>query len=158
MNKNSEKEFITPFVFRMKVEAPEFASERRGNSLFSSMRHVVIAAPSPTGTLMRAGSARRAGRRQDDEAAMETYPEKTCSIDRLVTHPKLVAAAKAGMKTQQRRNGVYGYPGETFDLEGMTFVVTGLTRERLGDMTDEHAQAIRITQCKMRHDVLPDSF
>ena len=72
---------------------------------------------------------------------METYPEKTCSIDRLVTHPKLVAAAKAGMKTQQRRNGVYGYPGETFDLEGMAFVVTGLTRERLGDITDEHAQA-----------------
>ena len=48
---------------------------------------------------------------------MEAYPKKTCSIDRLVTHPKLVAAAKAGMKTQQRRDGVYGLPGETFDLE-----------------------------------------
>lgn len=72
---------------------------------------------------------------------MEPYPEKTCSIDRLVTHPKLVAAALAGKKTQQRRNGVYGFPGEVFELEGRPFIVTGLTRERLGDMTDEHAQA-----------------
>jgi len=72
---------------------------------------------------------------------METYPDKTCSIDRLVTHPKLVAAAKAGLKTQQRRNGVYGWPGEEFELGGMAFVMTGLTRQRLGDMTDEDARA-----------------
>lgn len=72
---------------------------------------------------------------------MENYPEKTCSIDRLVTHPKLVAATKAGMKTQQRRNGVYGWPGETFTLEEMTFIITGLTRQSLGDMTDEDAKA-----------------
>ena len=77
---------------------------------------------------------------------MEAYPEKTCSIDRLVTHPKLVSATKAGLKTQQRRNGIYGYPGETFELEGMTFVVTGLERQRLGDMTDEHAQVRRLSQ------------
>ena len=88
------------------------------------------------------------------KSAMETYPEKTCSIDRLVTHPKLVAAAVAGMKTQQRRNGVYGYPGETFDLEGMTFVVTGLTRERLGDMTDEHAQAEGYPNLEMYKDII----
>lgn len=69
------------------------------------------------------------------------YPEKTCSIDRLVTHAKLVAAAKAGLKTQQRRNGVYGYPGEEFEIEGVNFVITDLKQERLGDMTDEHAQA-----------------
>ena len=85
---------------------------------------------------------------------METYPEKTCSIDRLVTHPKLLAAALAGMKTQQRRNGVYGYPGETFDLEGMMFVVTGLTRERLGDMTDEHAQAEGYPNLEMYKDII----
>ena len=40
------------------------------------------------------------------EVALETYPDRTCSIDRLVTHPKLVAATKAGVKTQQRRDGV----------------------------------------------------
>jgi hypothetical protein len=85
---------------------------------------------------------------------METYPEKTCSIDRLVTHPKLVAAAIAGMKTQQRRNGIYGLPGETFYLEGMTFVVTSLTRQRLGDMTDEHAQAEGYPNLEMYKDII----
>ncbi|MDD2661507.1 MAG: ASCH domain-containing protein [Methylococcales bacterium] len=85
---------------------------------------------------------------------MEVYPEKTCSIDRLVTHPKLVAAAKAGIKTQQRRNGVYGLPGETFDLDGVTFVITGLTRERLGDMNDAHAQAEGYPNLEMYKDLI----
>ena len=85
---------------------------------------------------------------------MENYPEKTCSIDRLVTHPKLVAAAIASLKTQQRRDGIYGLPGETFDLEGMTFVVTSLTRQRLGDMTDEHAQAEGYPNLEMYKDII----
>lgn len=72
---------------------------------------------------------------------MDAYPEKTCSIDRLVTHAKLVEAVKVGIKTQQRRNGVYGWPGETFKLDEMTFVVTDLKRQRLGDMTDADAKA-----------------
>jgi hypothetical protein len=88
------------------------------------------------------------------KSAMETYPEKTCSIDRLVTHPKLVASAIAGIKTQQRRDGVYGLPGETFDLEGKTFVVTDLTRQRLGDMTDEHAQAEGYPNLEMYKDII----
>jgi len=49
------------------------------------------------------------------------YPEKSCSIARLVTHPKFVAAVLAGEKTQQRRDGIYAYPGETFELEGIQF-------------------------------------
>ena len=69
------------------------------------------------------------------------YPEKSCEIDRLVTHPKLVASALAGTKTQQRRDGVYAYPGETFELEGVEFTVTALERESLGDMGDAEAQA-----------------
>ncbi|MGJ0429798.1 ASCH domain-containing protein [Methylobacter sp.] len=69
------------------------------------------------------------------------YPEKTCHIDRLVTHPKLVAAALSGQKTQQRRDGIYAYPGETFELEGTTFTVTAVERQSLGDMTDADAQA-----------------
>ncbi len=69
------------------------------------------------------------------------YPEKSCDIDRLVTHPKLVEAALAGKKTEQRRDGVYAYPGETFELEGVTFTLTSLDRETLGDMTDASAQA-----------------
>lgn len=72
---------------------------------------------------------------------MTKFPEKTCSIDRLIRHPRLIAAAKAGKKTQQRRDGVYAWPGEEFELDGVIFVVTDLKRERLGDMTDEHAQA-----------------
>ncbi len=69
------------------------------------------------------------------------YPEKTCTIDKLVTQPKLVSAAVAGRKTQQRRNGVYAYPGEEFELDGTRFRVTDLKRESLGDMTDASARA-----------------
>lgn len=72
---------------------------------------------------------------------MSDYPEKTCSIERLVTHSKLVEAAVAGTKTEQRRNGVYAYPNEEFQLEGVTFVVTDLFQQRLGDMSDSDAQA-----------------
>ncbi len=68
-------------------------------------------------------------------------PPKTCEIDRLVRHPKLVAAALAGTKTQQRRDGLYAYPDETFELEGVPFIITSIKRERIGDMTDVEAQA-----------------
>jgi len=69
------------------------------------------------------------------------YPTKTCEITRLVTHPKLVAASIAGLKTQQRRDGLYAYPNETFELEGISFLITTVERQRLGDMTNIHAQA-----------------
>jgi hypothetical protein len=72
---------------------------------------------------------------------MSAYPPKTCEIDRLVRHPKLVEAAKAGRKTQQRRDGVYAYPGETFELEGIAFTMTALERQSLGEMTEADAQA-----------------
>ncbi len=72
---------------------------------------------------------------------MSGYPEKTCDISRLVRHPKLVQAALAGKKTEQRRDGVYAYPGEEFDLDGVTFVVTDLKCQSLGDMGDKEAQA-----------------
>ena len=72
---------------------------------------------------------------------MNSYPEKTCDIDRLVRHPKLVEAAIAGKKTQQRRDGIYAYPDETFELNGIPFIVTDLKRASLGDMTDADAQA-----------------
>ena len=70
---------------------------------------------------------------------MPDFPEKTCSIDRLLTHPKLVAAALAADKTQQRRAGVYAYPGEKFEVEGVSFVVSDLRQEDLGAMTEEDA-------------------
>ena len=77
----------------------------------------------------------------DRELLMTDYPEKTCEIERLVRHPKLVEAALSGRKTQQRRDGVYAYPGETFELEGVSFIVTSLERQSLGDMTDADANA-----------------
>ncbi len=70
-----------------------------------------------------------------------TYPEKTCQIDRLIRQPKLVAAAIAGQKTQQRRDGLYAYPGERFSLEGVEFEVTNVERQALHTMTDADAQA-----------------
>ncbi len=69
------------------------------------------------------------------------YPEKSCEIDRLVTHPKLVESALAGIKTQQRRDGIYAYPGESFQLEDTIFTVTAVDRKTLGDMTDADAKA-----------------
>jgi hypothetical protein len=72
---------------------------------------------------------------------VNSYPEKTCDIDRLVRQPKLIEAALAGRKTQQRRDGLYAYPGETFNLEGVEFVVTEVERRSLGEMTDADSQA-----------------
>lgn len=73
-------------------------------------------------------------------AMTDEYPEKTCEIDRLVTHPKLVGAAVSGSKTQQRRAGVYGYPGEKFTLDEVDFEITCLRTERWGDISEEDAQ------------------
>jgi len=70
---------------------------------------------------------------------MSDFPKKTCEINSLVTHPKLVAAVLRGDKTQQRRAGVYGYPGETFELEGANFVIADLRHESLGKMTEAEA-------------------
>jgi hypothetical protein len=72
---------------------------------------------------------------------VKDYPEKTCEIVRLIRHPKLVAAALAGRKTQQRRDGLYAYPGESFELEGVTFTVTAVERKTLADMDDDDAKA-----------------
>jgi len=77
----------------------------------------------------------------NDSSQMNAYPEKTCEISNLVRHPKLVEATLRGDKTRQGRDGVYAYPGETFELEGVTFVVSALERQRLGDMSDADARA-----------------
>jgi hypothetical protein len=72
---------------------------------------------------------------------MPTYPEKTCTIDRLVRSPRLIDAVLDGEKREQRRNGIYGYPGETFELKGQLFEITALSHDRLGDMTAAVASA-----------------
>jgi hypothetical protein len=85
---------------------------------------------------------------------MPSFPEKTCDISRLVSHPKLVEATLAGRKTEQRRDGVYAYPNETFELEGTSFIVTDLKRQRLGDMTDQDAQAEGYPSLTMYKDLI----
>lgn len=85
---------------------------------------------------------------------MTNFPQKTCSIDRLVTHEKLVSAAVGGTKTQQRRAGVYGYPGETFDLEGTQFVIQDLRQETLGQMTEEDAKREGYPSLKLYLDLI----
>jgi N4-acetylcytidine amidohydrolase len=76
---------------------------------------------------------------KDGVERMNEYPKKTCEIDRLVRNPKSVEQALAGIKTQQRRDGVYGYPGENFELKGAKFIITDLVRQPLGDMREEDA-------------------
>jgi len=68
-------------------------------------------------------------------------PPKTCSIDRLIRRPELVRAAIEGRKTEQRRDGLYAYPGERFRLQGVTFEVVAIKRQKLAEMTDQDAQA-----------------
>lgn len=85
---------------------------------------------------------------------MNHYPEKNCSIDRLLTHPKLVAAALAGQKTQQRRDGLYAYPGETFMVEQVEFEVTSVERQRLGDISDADARAEGYPSLAMYKDLI----
>lgn len=72
---------------------------------------------------------------------MNAYPEKTCDLDHLIRQPKLIQAAVSGVKTQQRRDGLYAYPGEIFTLEGVEFEITSIERQKLGDMTDVDARA-----------------
>ncbi|MDF1798904.1 MAG: ASCH domain-containing protein [Planctomycetota bacterium] len=84
----------------------------------------------------------------------DEYPEKTCELSSLVTHKRLVEAVLAGRKTQQRRNGVYGYPGERFELEGKPFEITRLVRETLGDMDDAAAQAEGYPSLEMYKDLI----
>lgn len=68
------------------------------------------------------------------------YPDKTCTLDELVTKPDLVEKALSGDKTEQRRNGLYAYPGETFTLDGATFEVVEVWQEPLGAFDDETAK------------------
>lgn len=72
---------------------------------------------------------------------MQQYPEKSSEIDKLITNQMLKKAALEGKKTQQRRHGVCGYPGEHFNLDGVEFEITALEQRKLGDMTDADAAA-----------------
>lgn len=71
---------------------------------------------------------------------MNGLPEKTCSIERLVTIPADVERVLKGEKTATRRNGVYAYPDEIMVLDGKEFKIDKLYKQTLGEMTDEDAK------------------
>ncbi|MBY0223780.1 MULTISPECIES: hypothetical protein [Sporosarcina] len=72
---------------------------------------------------------------------MTNYPEKTCSIERLVTIPEDVQKVLEGKKWATRRNGVYAYPGEIMTLEGKEYSIDKLYEQTLGELTDEDAKS-----------------
>jgi N4-acetylcytidine amidohydrolase len=74
------------------------------------------------------------------EQSNVVLPEKTCSIERLVTIPKDVEKVINGEKTATRRNGVYADLGEIMVLNGKEFKVDAIYKQTLGEMTDEHAK------------------
>ncbi|MDR6226726.1 ASCH domain-containing protein [Desmospora profundinema] len=67
------------------------------------------------------------------------YPQKTCSIERLITRQEDVQRVLAGKKKAQRRNGLYAYPGEQMILENQPFIITAVYRQTLGAMNDRDA-------------------
>ncbi|MBP2258847.1 ASCH domain-containing protein [Virgibacillus alimentarius] len=75
---------------------------------------------------------------------MENYknllPEKTCTIERLVTIPKDVEKVIQGKKTATRRNGVYAYIGEVMTLEDKKFKIDSVYPQYLGEVTEEDAR------------------
>ena len=76
----------------------------------------------------------------EERCSMNELPEKSCSIERLVTIPEDVEKVLQGKKTATRRNGVYAYPDEIMVLDGKEFKIDKLYKQTLGEMTDEHAQ------------------
>ncbi|PWI58743.1 ASCH domain-containing protein [Sulfoacidibacillus thermotolerans] len=70
----------------------------------------------------------------------ESFPPKTCSIDRLVTREEDVARILRGEKTAVRRNGRYADPGEQWMIREHRFLVEKVYRQKLGEMTDEDAK------------------
>ena len=68
-----------------------------------------------------------------------SLPPKTCSIERLVTNPPDIERVLAGKKTATRRNGRYADVGEVMILENKKFIIDKVYRQKLGELTDEHA-------------------
>ncbi|CAM3145651.1 ASCH domain-containing protein [Filibacter tadaridae] len=67
-------------------------------------------------------------------------PEKTSSVEKLITVPEDIKRVLNGEKTATRRNGVYAYPGEIMVLDGKEFKMDTVYSQTLGEMTDENAK------------------
>ncbi len=67
-------------------------------------------------------------------------PEKTCSIEKLVTMKADVEKVLKDEKTATRRNGRYADVGEIMVLNGHSFRVDQVYHQSLGELTDAHAK------------------
>ncbi|TXL61720.1 ASCH domain-containing protein [Cerasibacillus terrae] len=74
------------------------------------------------------------------EKNFESLPEKTCTIEKLVTIPEDVEKVINGQKTATRRNGIYADIGEVMTLKGKNFKVDAIYPQYLGDVTEEDAK------------------
>ncbi|HLR02000.1 MAG TPA: ASCH domain-containing protein [Virgibacillus sp.] len=69
----------------------------------------------------------------------QKWPEKY-DIDKLVTIPEDIEKLKNGQKTSVRRNDRYADVGDTVILNGVTFEVTDVYPQKLGDVTETDAK------------------
>ncbi|MFC6753258.1 ASCH domain-containing protein [Halorubrum tibetense] len=58
----------------------------------------------------------------------------------LLPNDRVKQAAIDGDVTQLHRGNRYGDPGDTFEVDGVTFELTEVTERTLGDMTDADAK------------------
>ncbi|MCC3358535.1 ASCH domain-containing protein [Bacillus sp. REN16] len=70
----------------------------------------------------------------------QNLPEKTCSVERLVTMESDIKKVIEGKKTATRRNGRYADVGEIMTLEGQSFKIDRVYEQSLGELTDEDAK------------------
>jgi len=61
--------------------------------------------------------------------------------DELLPAERIRDAVRAGDVTQLHRGDKHATEGDTFQIDGVTFEVTAVRDERLGDLTDEDARA-----------------
>jgi Ran GTPase-activating protein (RanGAP) involved in mRNA processing and transport len=61
--------------------------------------------------------------------------------DTVLPAPHIRQAVTAGRVSQLHRGNPYAEEGDTFDIDGETFEVVEVTERKLGDLTDEDAQA-----------------
>lgn len=67
-------------------------------------------------------------------------PEKTCTIERLITKKSDINKVLDGKKTATRRNGRYADVGEIMVLNDQNFIIDRVYSQALGELTDEHAK------------------
>ncbi|WP_266074878.1 ASCH domain-containing protein [Haladaptatus caseinilyticus] len=65
----------------------------------------------------------------------------TIDADTLLPAEHIQQAVASGRVSQLHRGDRYADEGDTFDIDGETFEVVEVTERKLGDLTDEDAQA-----------------